>query len=287
MTPPFADAPDTASTHPARPAEPLRISIVVPCHNEADSLDRLAAGLARLQQALTPRYEMELILVDDGSTDATWQMMQDRFGGEEGAGLLQHPVNRGIAAAIQSGLMQAKTDIVASLDADCTYEPLQLLSLLDAFADDVDLVIASPYHPRGAVIGVPRWRLAISRLASRCYRLVMRNRLHTYTSCFRVYRRSAVADLKLAHEGFVGVAELVWQLDRRGGKIVECPAVLRTRTEGRSKMKIVRTAIGHLGLLLEAAGHRLLSFRSIGRWKRNEKSCFANRSTTRLSPRTT
>src|SRR5438067_10887063 len=233
MTPPFADAPDTASTHDAVPPEPLRISIVVPCHNEADSLDRLEAGLARLQQALTPRYVMELILVDDGSTDATWQMMQDRYEGAVGVRLLQHPVNRGIAAAIQSGLLQAETDIVASLDADCTYEPLQLLSLLEAFADDVDLVVASPYHPQGAVIGVPQWRLTISRLASRCYRLVMRNRLHTYTSCFRVYRRSAVVDVNLAHGGFVGIAELVWQLDRRGGKIVECRAVLRTRIEGR------------------------------------------------------
>ena len=169
------------------------------------------------------RYEMELILIDDGSTDATWPLLQDHFQGWTNVRLVRHPINQGIAAAIQSGLMQATSEIVASLDADCTYEPLQLLSLLDAFHDGVDMVVASPYHPEGAVIGVPQWRLFLSRLASQLYALVMRTRLHTYTSCFRVYRRSSVSHLPLTHPGFVGVTELVWQLDRHGGASLSAP----------------------------------------------------------------
>src|SRR5207247_1582762 len=84
-------------------------------------------------------------------------------------------------------------ETVASLDADCTYEPTQLLSLLKLLTEGVDVVVASPYHPGGKVVGVPRWRLALSRLASRLYGLVMRNQLDTYTSCVRIYRRSSVA----------------------------------------------------------------------------------------------
>src|SRR5205085_2627348 len=117
----------------------------------------------------------------------------------------------------------------------------------------------SPYHPAGQVTGVPAWRLWLSRLASRLYSLVMRNQLHTYTSCFRVYRKSSVSHLPLSRGGFVGVVELLWQLDRRGGTIAECPAVLTARTTGQSKMRTVRTALAHLRLLAEAAWQRLVA----------------------------
>jgi dolichol-phosphate mannosyltransferase len=147
---------------------------------------------------------------------------------------------------------------VASLDADCTYDPRQLANLLPLLRPDVNLVVASPYHPLGAVENVPAWRLAISKLASRLYRLVLRNKLHTYTSCFRVYRRSAVIDLPLTSDGFVGIAELVWRLDAGGATIVECPAVLSVRRAGQSKLKIVRATLGHLRLLFRAACQRFL-----------------------------
>jgi dolichol-phosphate mannosyltransferase len=130
--------------------------------------------------------------------------------------------------------------------------------MLPLLTESVDLVVASPYHPAGGVVGVPRWRLAISRLASRLYRLVMHNSLHTYTSCVRLYRRSSVADLTLESNGFVGIVELVWQLDRRGGKIVEAPAVLRVRQTGQSKMRVARATLAHLRLLTQAAWQRLL-----------------------------
>jgi hypothetical protein len=84
----------------------------------------------------------------------------------------------------------------------------------------------------------------------------MRNKLHTYTSCVRVYRKSAVQNLPLSQRGFVGVVELLWQLDARGGTIVECPATLTTRKTGCSKMRVAQTACRHLQFLAKAAWHR-------------------------------
>ena len=244
------------------------LSIVVPCHNEAESLDQLAAQLARLRAAIGARYEVELLLVDDGSTDATWQRLQEIFGTNSAARMIRHPVNRGIAAAIGTGLLHAGHEVVASLDADCTYDPLELIGLLDRLTPDVDMVVASPYHPQGEVVGVPAWRLALSRLASRLYGLVMRNQLHTYTSCVRVYRRSAVVDLPVERSGFVGIVELVWRLDRRGGRIAECPAALRVRTTGQSKMRVARVAVAHLRFLAAATLDRLAGRRV--RWHGQE-----------------
>lgn len=235
-----------------------KLSVIVPCHNEADALPTLSAAMDRLRLELKPRYEIEVLLVDDGSTDGTVELMKSLFKESEGTKVLCHRTCRGIAAAIETGLKSASAEVVASIDADCTYDPMILVPMLRRLTGDVDMVLASPYHPQGDVEGVPEWRLKLSRGASRLYRLVMRNKLHTYTSCVRVYRRKAVVDLPVREPGFVGVVEMVWRLDRCGGKIVEHPAVLRTRSAGQSKMRVLRVTLAHLGLLFRATFARLL-----------------------------
>ena len=66
--------------------------------------------------------------------------------------------------------------------------------MLPLMTGSVDLVTASPYHKDGGVRNVPGWRLFLSRGASFLYRRVLRSKLDTYTSCFRVYRRSSVVE---------------------------------------------------------------------------------------------
>jgi len=239
----------------ARPGTP--VTIVVPCFDEEMILPYLANTLASVEAALSPTYVPEFIFVDDGSTDGTWGTLQQIFGGRTNCVLLRHDRNRGVAAAILTGLRNAGTEIVCSVDCDCTYDPHQLRLLIPLLDEGVDLVTASPYHPDGQVRNVPSWRLFLSRRLSGLYRLVLRQKLATYTSCFRVYRRQAVADLKLRDEGFLGVAEILGLVDLRGGRVVECPAVLEVRLLGRSKMKILKTILGHLKLLVRLGALRV------------------------------
>ncbi len=164
-----------------------------------------------------------------------------------------------MAAAILTGIRHVDSEIVCSIDCDCTYDPHQLARADPACSTEgVDLVTASPYHPQGTVRNVPGWRLAMSRTLSLAYRQVLHHKLATYTSCFRVYRRGAVAGLSLQEGGFLGVIEMLGLLDLAGGSIVECPAALEVRLLGRSKMKIVRTVAGHLRVLARLALARWL-----------------------------
>jgi hypothetical protein len=96
---------------------------------------------------------------------------------------------------------------------------------------------------------------------SRLYSAVLADRVHTFTSCCRVYRKSAMLDLDLVHGGFLGVAEMLIETKRRGRRVIEVPATLESRLLGESKMKIVRTIGGHLGLLrrLAVAGRSSVS----------------------------
>ena len=231
------------------------VSVVIPCYNEQSALPYLSNALKEL--ACHPRYEFRFVFVDDGSRDDTVRLLNELFGSLPGVKVIRHPVNRGVAAAIMTGIKASDTEVVCSMDCDCTYDPNELAVMIPMLGPTVDLVTASPYHPQGAVLRVPAWRLSLSKGASALYRVVLRHRLHTYTSCFRVYRRTAFCDLELSSHGFLGVAEMLGLLDLRGGKIVEYPAVLSVRMLGRSKMRVLRTIAGHLGLLARFALMRM------------------------------
>jgi len=232
------------------------VSIVVPCFNEEHVLPFLANTLRSVQEAMREKYDVRFLFVDDGSTDDTWNSLRRIFGSRPDCTVLRHETNRGVASAILTGISAAETEIVCSIDCDCSYDPHELINMIPLLTGNVDMVTASPYHPRGQVLNVPKWRLALSKTLSFLYRRVLRQKLATYTSCFRVYRRSAVADLTVREGGFLGVAEMLGTMDLKGARISEYPATLEVRLLGRSKMKVCRTILGHLGLLA-----RLLSIR--------------------------
>jgi polysaccharide deacetylase family protein (PEP-CTERM system associated) len=225
------------------------VTIVVPCFNEAAALPYLANTLSSVARGFADCYDVRFVLVDDGSSDETWKKMNELFAGQSHIRLVQHPKNLGVAAAIMTGIRAADTEIVCSMDSDCSYDPHLFKELIPQLKEGVDLVTASPYHPAGGVRNVPGWRLGLSKGASWLYRRTLQQPIHTFTSCFRVYRRSTVAPLELDERGFLGVAELLARLSRQGSTIAEHPAVLETRVFGQSKMKVVRTILGHLRLL--------------------------------------
>jgi polysaccharide deacetylase family protein (PEP-CTERM system associated) len=236
------------------------VSVVIPCYNEESALPYLANTLRSVEAELNETgYNPNFIFVDDCSKDNTFNLLHELFGEKENVEIVKHEQNQGVAAGIMTGLQTAKTEIVCSMDCDCTYDPHELTKMIPLLTEDVDLVTASPYHKAGGVRNVPEWRLFLSKGASWLYRRTLRSKLDTYTSCFRVYRRSSVVDLPVEEKGFLGVAEMLGRLDLTGGKIVEFPSVLEVRLFGFSKMKTARTIFGHLKLLFRLAKIRLNS----------------------------
>ena len=244
--PPALTTAASANGQPVRTA----VSVVVPCYNEEQSLPYLANTLRSVVGKWGDRYDFSFVFVDDRSTDRTWEVLGTTFGGQPHCTLVRHERNRGVAAAIQTGLRAATAEIVCSMDCDCTYDPHELGRMIPLLTEGVDVVTASPYHPQGKVRNVPRWRLFLSKSLSRLYRVVLRQKLHTYTSCFRVYRRQAALGVTVERGGFFGVTEMLGRLDLDGRRIVEFPTTLEARMLGRSKMKVLGTIAGHLGLLL-------------------------------------
>ncbi|MFO1064718.1 MAG: glycosyltransferase [Pirellulales bacterium] len=229
---------------------PVSVSVVVPCFNEAGALEQLSERLAATSAAHRDRFDFEFVFVDDGSSDETWDDLQRIFGDRTDCVLVQHSNNRGIAAAIRTGIRRSHHEFVVSMDADCTYDPMQIGDLVDTLrlGQDAVMVTASPYHPQGKVHGIPGWRLALSQTASRIYRVLIGESLHTYTACFRAYRKSVVEHMPGTESGFVGVAEMLWAASRNG-RVLECPTVLTSRRVGYSKMKTLPVILGHARLM--------------------------------------
>ncbi|MEP6571607.1 MAG: glycosyltransferase [Gemmatimonadota bacterium] len=255
-------------TSPSVPRE--TITVVIPCFNEELVLPYLGNTLRSVQHVLRDRYDLHFIFVDDRSTDDTRVVLENVFGDWAECRILRHERNQGVAAAIRTGLRHAETEIVCSIDCDCTYDPHELGRMIPLLTEEVDMVTASPYHREGTVRNVPEWRLMLSRTLSKLYRIVLHQKLDTYTSCFRVYRRSTTTGVPVREMGFLGIAELLGRLDLSGARVVEFPTTLEVRVLGASKMKIFRTIFGHLRLLSRLATIRMFQPRPGPRPRVNE-----------------
>jgi polysaccharide deacetylase family protein (PEP-CTERM system associated) len=232
------------------------VTIIIPVFNETSSLFYLRRTLDELVKETEKQYKIKFIFVDDASMDQTFEELLKFFRGREEFRVFRHTQNQGIAGALSTGFKAAETEIICSMDADCSYDPLELMKMIPLLEEGVDLVTASPYHRDGAVRNVPRWRLFLSKSLSRLYHVLLRHKLATYTSCLRVYRKSSVMDLDIQNTGFLGIAELIAKLDIHGGTIREHPATLESRIFGQSKMQVLKTILGHLKLLMIIMNHR-------------------------------
>jgi len=234
--------------------QPMRtnsVSIVVPMCNEEESIEILRDKLSLLQERLERDFDVEYCLVDDGSTDSTWELMGSAVPENAGCVRCRHEGNRGVGAAIRTGIGASSGSIVCTIDADCSYSPQDLYSLIQRIvSDEADVAVASPYHPAGGVVGVKPWRVVLSRQCSRLYQWLSPLKLHTYTSIFRAYSAEAARQLQFSSDGFVSAAEILFCVHRDGFRVCEVPLVLRARQRGYSKIRILRTIWAHLTLML-------------------------------------
>jgi dolichol-phosphate mannosyltransferase len=227
----------------------LSVSIIVPCFNESESIQFLKEKLLPVLAKLRLERSVELICVDDGSSDDTFLKLEQYFGQQ--AQIIRHPKNKGLSAATKTGLIHSTANLICTIDSDCTYDPEDLLGLLNLMHGDIDIVTASPYHPKGRVKNVPEWRLFLSKGLSQLYRLVLPQKLYTYTSMFRAYRREVLETVPITHPGFLGLVEIVAEAMLRGYKVVEYPAELSRRQFGQSKLRVTRVILSHLKYIVQ------------------------------------
>lgn len=240
----------------------VRISIVIPCYNEAEGIPQLCSRLGPLVERLRPDGPVEIVFVDDGSTDDSAAVLRREARALPGR-IVMHDRNRGLGAALRTGLAAAAGGEVVTLDSDCTYDPDEVPGLLAALRAGADVVTGSPYHPRGEVVGVRGWRLHLSRALSGLYAPLLPVRLHTYTSCFRAYRRDVLPRLDLSDDGFQCVTRILVSAILQGLPVAEVPSRLSGRRFGKSKIRVLPVGWAHIRYLMGLAWRRIGAGRAL------------------------
>ena len=229
----------------------MKLSMVIPCYNEAEGVPALVTRLEETRERLGGAWDWETICVDDGSRDGTSARLEAVAAGRLPVRVVRHERNQGLGAALRTGYTHATGDVIATADSDCTYDPLELPAMLKLLDAGFDVIVASAHHPEGRVENVPWYRLLLSRGVSRLYRLVLGSEIYTYTGLLRVYRAEVIRTVAggVRNNDFLAVTEILVAALLRGFRVVEHPTVLRARTAGRSKAVIPRVIRHHLGFL--------------------------------------
>lgn len=222
------------------------VSVVVPMHNELDNLpstiDRIAAALSESGRTF------EIVAVDDGSTDATSDRLQSMAQSNPYLQVVSYHKNRGRGYAIRKGFEAARGAIMATIDADLSYDPRHIVEMLDILAErpEIDFVVGSPYTQGGRTIDVPAGRLWISRWGNRILGLAMPGGLTTVTGILRAYRREVLEVLDLESNDKDLHLEIVSKALAAGFVPAEMPATLTGRRRGKSKFFFKATVASHL-----------------------------------------
>ena len=238
------------------------LSIVVPCYNEEEGLPSLRQKMVRLVERLEERYGIEVIFVNDGSRDRTFDVLQQEFGDSVWAKIVSYSKNKGVGGAMRIGFSRAKGDYIAVIDSDCSYDLDCLLDMINIMEkrngeERVDIVTVSPYHPNGKVEGVPAYRLLFSRAISLIYRVVTGLRMYTYTAMVRVYRREVIENVDFEANDFLSFAELLIRAVFKGYYVKEFPATLQIRQFGQSNLRLMQVIWSHLKFVTKCTGWRL------------------------------
>ena len=171
-------------------AELQRVSLVIPCYNEEQAIQNLANQLDPAVADLEKDHEIELIFVDDGSKDNTYELLDRHYGKKKNVKIIRHEKNYNLGSALRTAFKSSTGDVIVPIDCDCTFPPGKIRDLLELLDEETDIVNASHYHPQGTLDNVPLYRRILSKTVSEMYRTILGRRdIYTYTGIFRAYRK--------------------------------------------------------------------------------------------------
>jgi glycosyltransferase involved in cell wall biosynthesis len=205
-------------------------SIVIPAFNEEVAIRET------VKRTLESNPEAELILVDDGSTDGTWQLMEELMVDMD-VRAFRHIKNRGKAHALKTGYLHATADAIVTIDADLTYQPESIPSLIEKFNQGYDMVVGTRFKN-----GFPKNASFLKSLAnvigSLLTSVILHRQITDLSSGLRVINKK-VAFLEVKARNLEYEAELTSRVITNRMQYAEVPITVEKRV-GDSKLNFVK-----------------------------------------------
>lgn len=203
------------------------ISIIAPCYNEEAILELNINTIVKYMEGKGDKYEWEVLIINDGSKDATGEIADGLAAKNSHIRVIHHPTNLNLGNALQTGFRNSKGDIIVVMDIDLSYAVEYIEQMTDKLIEtSADIVIASAYMKGGKVTAVPFMRAVMSKYVNRFMSFAAQDKYYTFTGMVRAYRKSYIQIVNLKTKDYEIMPEIIYKSMILRAKIVEIPAHL-------------------------------------------------------------
>lgn len=236
----------------------MKLSIVVPARNEADNIGPTLDSLRR--RLAQERICYEIIVVDDGSIDATRAEVERRAAVDPGVRLVQNEGLHGFGRAVRCGLDAFSGDAVVVVMADGSDDPEDVIKYYYILRDRADCALGSRFVRGSHVENDPRFKLALNRLANLFIRILFGLRYNDVTNAFKGYRAYVIQGCRpFLSPHFNLTVEIPLKAIVRGYSYAVVPISWRGRKVGQSSLNIKEMGSRYLYIVLNVWLEKLLT----------------------------
>ena len=208
----------------------MKVSVVIPCFNERDTIEQLVNSVRN-----SPIQNIEIIVVDDGSTDGTIDVLKGKVAGLADQ-IIYQPANRGKGAALRTGFAAATGDIILVQDADLEYSPSDYPALLQPiFSGSADVVFGSRFLGGRPHRVLYFWHMVGNRFLTLLSNMFTNLNLTDLESCYKAFRAPLLKNLDLREKGFGFEPEITAKLAKTRCRIYEVGISYSGRTYEEGK----------------------------------------------------
>ncbi len=212
----------------------MEISVILPTYNEKENLEKLLPILLK-------NSNVEVVVVDDSSTDGTPNVVKRFMRKYDNVKLIERPAKLGLGSAYRDGFRATLGKKIVTMDADLSHDPKYIAEFSKVIDDmNVDIVIGSRYVSGGRIVGWKPHRKIISWGANFLAKTILGLNVRDATSGYRMYRRDVFAKIA-SHStmnGYEFQIEALFLAKKFGFKIHEYPIIFTDRRTGRSKLTL-------------------------------------------------
>jgi glycosyltransferase involved in cell wall biosynthesis len=206
------------------------LSVVMPVYNEAATVAEL------IKIVLAQRPVQQLVVVDDASTDGTWEKLQSATGGDARVTLVRHEKNQGKGAALRTGFARATAFVVMVQDADLEYDPQEYYRVLvPILTGKADVVFGSRFLGAGAHRVLYYWHSVGNNFLTTFSNMATNLNLSDMEACYKVFRRDVIQKTRIEENRFGFEPEIVAKMARLNVRIYEVAISYYGRTYAEGK----------------------------------------------------